>query len=68
MAGNVPGHGALRLSRFSGRIAGDDRAGSPRTHGLEWVFHAFGLVVAVIVTVYVTRLARQTLRQKQISN
>jgi hypothetical protein len=32
----------------------------------EWVFYASGLVAAVIVTVYVTRLARSALQEKVV--
>jgi uncharacterized membrane protein YdjX (TVP38/TMEM64 family) len=33
----------------------------------EWIFYAIGFVVAVVVTIYVTRLARKALREKHVS-
>jgi uncharacterized membrane protein YdjX (TVP38/TMEM64 family) len=33
---------------------------------LEWAFYVFGLAIAVVVTIYVTRLARRALKLKHI--
>lgn len=49
---------------YVGSVIGDlARLGEPRTRtGAEWALYIVGLVVTILVTLYVTRLARQALK------
>jgi uncharacterized membrane protein YdjX (TVP38/TMEM64 family) len=65
-AGMLPGAVLyVYLGSLAGSLAMVEDGARERTT-MEWGFYIFGFVIAVAVTVYVTRLARRTLRQKQI--
>jgi uncharacterized membrane protein YdjX (TVP38/TMEM64 family) len=48
------------IGSLAGHLAGLGGAGRARTMG-EWILYGIGLLTTLIVTVFVTRLARQTL-------
>lgn len=51
------------LGSLAGSLASLGSEGRTRTTG-EWILYGVGLVATVVVTVYVTRMARQALSQK----
>jgi uncharacterized membrane protein YdjX (TVP38/TMEM64 family) len=57
--GILPG---TTLYVYLGSLAGDLAGRSPQRTPLEWTFYAAGLAATVLVTIRVTRLARQALR------
>ena len=50
---------------YLGSVAGELAAGSARAHTpLEWAFYGVGLAATVVVTVYLTRVARASLSRR----
>jgi uncharacterized membrane protein YdjX (TVP38/TMEM64 family) len=53
------------IGSLAGSLAALEEEGRQRTP-MEWAFYGFGFLAAVVVTIYVTRLARRTLEEKNI--